>query len=75
MSEDCHIAQYEHGQEVYLRCDRSKWIVTHIIVDCNAQMQYRISNGWKNREVFEIELTDDSNSVTKIRGLNFDNKK
>ena len=76
MSEDpIHVAQYEHNQEVYLRCDHSKWIVTHIIVDCNGQLTYRISNGWKAREVFESEITDDSNKTVQIKGLNFENKK
>ena len=70
MSEETvHVARFEHNQEVYLVCDSSKWLVTHIIVDCNGQIQYRISNGYKQREVFEIELTEDGNLVKKIKGM------
>ena len=61
--------QFEHGQEVFLVCDNSKWLVTHIIVDCNGQISYRISNGYTRKEVFEIELTSDSGTAIRVKGM------
>lgn len=67
--EEVHVAQFEHNQIVYLVCDNTKWLVTHIIVDCNGQILYRISNGHKHREVYEIEITEDDNTARPIKGM------
>lgn len=69
MSEALHIAKFEHSQTVYLVCDNSKWIITHIIIDCGGTIQYRISNGYKQSEVYETELTEDGNIVKRIKGM------
>ncbi len=69
MSEDVQIAKFEHNQAVYLVCDSTKWIITHIIIDCHGQIQYRISNGYKSNEVYECEITEDGNIVKRIKGM------
>lgn len=60
---------FELGQTVYLRSDRSEWIVTHLIVNVNLEVTYRISNGYTWAEVYEIELTDDPNIAKQIKGF------
>ena len=52
-------ARFELGQQVYLVIDRSEWQVTHVIIDINGQITYRISNGCEWAEVYEQQLTDE----------------
>jgi hypothetical protein len=60
---------FDLGSTVYLIIDRSEWIVTHIILDMNLAVQYRISNGYNWCEVYERELTDDPSTLKQIKGF------
>jgi hypothetical protein len=60
---------FGHGETVYLKIDRSEWVITHIIVDLYGTITYRISNGYASSDVWEVELTDDPNIAKTITGF------
>ena len=60
---------FGHGDTVYLKIDRSEWVITHIIVDLYGTITYRISNGYSSSDVWEVELTDDPNIAKTITGF------
>ena len=60
---------FAHGDTVYLRIDRSEWVITHVIIDLYGTITYRISNGYTWCEVHEIELTSDPNIAKTITGF------
>jgi hypothetical protein len=60
---------FGHGDTVYLKIDRSEWVITHIIVDLYGTITYRISNGYSSSDVWEVELTEDPNIAKTITGF------
>ena len=49
---------FGHGNTVYLITDPDKmhWIITHLKVDINECVKFRISNGYGKRWVFAQEI-------------------
>jgi len=69
MAKKKNVARFNLGDAVYLTIDRSEWQITHIIVDLNGQLNYRISNGYQWLEVYEQQLTENQSLTKPIKGF------
>ena len=62
-------ARFEHEQIVYLFSDpEMPWIITGVLIGM-GELEYRISNGYTKRFVFDCEITDEVIEVKKIKGF------
>ena len=61
-------ARFDIGQTVTLFSDpECSWIITGILVGIGG-LEYRISNGYAKRFVYECEITDEVAEIKKIDG-------